>query len=125
MTNLKCSAHNCYYNKNSLCSRGAINVEGADARYADDTACESFRAQEEGSVKMPQIPAMGVRPLTSTAKHTTVPTMSTANAPQLPSMYPVPMLIAAVIQNVILFTANADILNGTPVSIRSSHSCFF
>lgn len=74
---------------------------------------------------MPQIPAMGVRPLTSTAKHTTVPTMSTANAPQLPSMYPVPMLIAAVIQNVILFTANADILNGTPVSIQSSHSCFF
>ena len=40
MTSLKCSAHNCYYNKNSLCSRGAINVEGADARYADDTACE-------------------------------------------------------------------------------------
>ena len=71
------------------------------------------------------IPAVGVRPLTSTAKHTTVPTMSTANAPRLPSMYPVSMLIAAVIQNVILFTANADILNGTPVSIQSSHSCFF
>ena len=35
MTILKCSAHNCYYNKDSLCSKGAINVEGADARYAD------------------------------------------------------------------------------------------
>ena len=34
MTSLKCSAHNCCYNKNSLCSRGAISVEGADARYA-------------------------------------------------------------------------------------------
>ena len=43
MTSLKCSAHNCCYNKNSLCSRGSISVEGADARYADDTACESFR----------------------------------------------------------------------------------
>ena len=74
---------------------------------------------------MPQIPAVGVRPLTSTAKHTTVPTMSTANAPQLPSMYPVTMLIAAVIQNVILSAANADILNGNPVSIQSRHSCFF
>ena len=49
MTILKCSAHNCYYNKDSLCSKGAINVEGADARYADDTACESFRDQKEGS----------------------------------------------------------------------------
>ena len=35
MTILKCSAHNCYYNKDSLCSKGAINVEGADARYAE------------------------------------------------------------------------------------------
>ena len=49
MTILQWSAHNCYYNKDSLCSKGAINVEGADARYADDTACESFRDQKEGS----------------------------------------------------------------------------
>ena len=90
MTILKCSAHNCYYNKDSLCSKGAINVEGADARYADDTACESFRDQKEDSA---------------------TPTMSTANAPQLPSMYPVIMHIAAVIQNVILSAVNADILN--------------
>ena len=59
MTILKCSAHNCYYNKDSLCSKGAINVEGADARYADDTACESFRAQEEGSVKNAADPCYG------------------------------------------------------------------
>ena len=104
MTILKCSAHNCYYNKDSLCSKGAINVEGADARYADDTACESFRDQKED-------PVVDVKPLTSTAKHTTVPTMSTANVPQLPSMYPVIMHIAAVIQNVILSAVNADILN--------------
>ena len=59
MTSLKCSAHNCCYNKNSLCSRGSISVEGADARYADDTACESFRAQEEGSVKNAADPCCG------------------------------------------------------------------
>ena len=57
------------------------------------------------------IPVEDVKPLTSTAKHTTVPTMSTANVPQLPSMYPVIMHIAAVIQNVILSAVNADILN--------------
>ena len=47
MTLLKCSAHNCCYNKNSLCSKGSINVDGAEARYADDTACESFRDQKD------------------------------------------------------------------------------
>ena len=57
------------------------------------------------------IPVVDVKPLTSTAKHTTAPTMSTANVPQLPSMYPVIMHIAAVIQNVILSAVNADILN--------------
>ena len=51
MTLLKCSAHNCYYNKDSLCSKGSILVEGAEARYADDTACESFRSQDECSAK--------------------------------------------------------------------------
>ena len=59
MTSLKCSAHNCCYNKNSLCSRGAISVEGADARYADDTACESFRDQEECAVKNSADPGCG------------------------------------------------------------------
>ena len=49
MTLLKCSAHNCCYNKNSLCSKGSINVDGAEARYADDTACESFRDQKDGA----------------------------------------------------------------------------
>ena len=111
MTILKCSAHNCYYNKDSLCSKGAINVEGADARYADDTACESFRDQKEDSATNAADSVVDVKPLTSTAKHTTVPTMSTANVPQLPSMYPVIMHIAAVIQNVILSAVNADILN--------------
>lgn len=51
MTLLKCSAHNCCYNKDSLCSKGSISVDGAEARYADDTACESFRSQDECSVK--------------------------------------------------------------------------
>ena len=59
MTSLKCAAHNCCYNKNSLCSRGAISVEGADARYADDTACESFRDQEECAVKNSADPCCG------------------------------------------------------------------
>ena len=60
--------------------------------------------------QMLQIPAADVKPLTLTAKHTTVPTMSTANVPQLPSMYPVIMHIAAVIQNAIPSAVNADIL---------------
>ena len=106
MTILKCSAHNCYYNKDSLCSKGAINVEGADARYAEVSAIRKKILQQ-----MLLIPVVDVKPLTSTAKHTTVPTMSTANVPQLPSMYPVIMHIAAVIQNVILSAVNADILN--------------
>lgn len=111
MTILKCSAHNCYYNKDSLCSKGAINVEGADARYADDTACERLpRSERRFRNKCWQIPAADVKPLTLTAKHTTVPTMSTANVPQLPSMYPVIMHIAAVIQNAIPSAVNADIL---------------
>ena len=59
MTSLKCSAHNCCYNKNSRCSRGSISVEGADARYADDTACESFRDQEECAVKNSADPCCG------------------------------------------------------------------
>lgn len=125
MTSLKCSAHNCCYNKNSLCSRGSISVEGADARYADDTACESFRDQEECAVKNSADPCCGCETINIDCKDTTAPTMSTANAPQLPSMYPVPMRIAAVIQNVILSAANADILNRNPVSIQSRHSCFF
>ena len=122
MTSLKCSAHNCCYNKNSLCSRGSISVEGADARYADDTACESFRDQEECAVKNSADPCCGCETINIDCK---APTMSTANAPQLPSMYPVTMHIAAVIQNVILSAANADILNRNPVSIQSRHSCFF
>ena len=111
MTILKCSAHNCYYNKDSLCSKGAINVEGADARYADDTAWKVSAIRKKILQQMLLIPVVDVKPLTSTAKHTTVPTMSTANVPQLPSMYPVIMHIAAVIQNVILSAVNADILN--------------
>ena len=50
MTLLKCSAHNCYYNKDSLCSKGSINVAGSEARSADDTACESFRNKDSAAV---------------------------------------------------------------------------
>ena len=47
---------------------------------------------------------------TSTAKHTTAPTMSTANALLLLSTYPEIMPIVAVIQNAIHSNANADMI---------------
>lgn len=49
MTILKCSATNCFYNKDMLCSKGAINVTGQNARQADETSCESFRAQNSSA----------------------------------------------------------------------------
>ena len=42
MTNLNCSAVTCVYNKDSLCSRGNIEVRGKDAHISDDTCCGSF-----------------------------------------------------------------------------------
>ena len=39
MTILNCSATTCVYNENELCSRGEIEVMGADARRSDETCC--------------------------------------------------------------------------------------
>lgn len=47
MTILSCTATKCMYNDNELCSRGEIEVNGTDARQANETSCGSFR--EKGS----------------------------------------------------------------------------
>lgn len=39
---LKCSVKNCYYNKEQLCCREGINVEGSNAEQSDATLCASF-----------------------------------------------------------------------------------
>jgi hypothetical protein len=43
MTELSCSAVNCFYNKDHLCSKGDIMVEGKGATSEGDTFCSSFR----------------------------------------------------------------------------------
>ena len=50
MTQLDCTATNCLYNKDSLCSKGDITIGGKNATRAGDTCCESFR--EKGSNTM-------------------------------------------------------------------------
>lgn len=40
---LDCAVTNCYYNKDRLCCRGSINVEGNTAEVKDATACGSFK----------------------------------------------------------------------------------
>lgn len=47
---LNCSAVNCIYNKNELCSKGEISVEGQVATNPDQTSCASF--QERGSASV-------------------------------------------------------------------------
>lgn len=49
MTILKCSATTCVYNKNELCSRGEIVVDGSQARQPDQTCCASFQERKESS----------------------------------------------------------------------------
>lgn len=49
MTILKCSATKCMYNENELCSRGDIEITGADAHSTDETNCGSFRERSLGS----------------------------------------------------------------------------
>lgn len=51
MTELKCLAKNCAYNDSELCCKGDIMVGGMRACSCDDTCCESFREQREGSVR--------------------------------------------------------------------------
>lgn len=50
MTILNCSASNCIYYKDHLCSKGTIEVSGTEAHRADETCCESFREKGTGSV---------------------------------------------------------------------------
>lgn len=50
MPNLKCSAVTCFYNKDNLCSKGDIKVDGVDAHQPDETSCASFRERNESSM---------------------------------------------------------------------------
>lgn len=50
MTILNCSATTCIYNKNELCSRGEITVDGSQARHSDETCCASFQERKESSM---------------------------------------------------------------------------
>ena len=48
---LNCSARTCVYNKDNLCSKGDIMVEGAGARTADQTCCSSFKERTVDGMK--------------------------------------------------------------------------
>ncbi len=43
MTRLKCSAMNCMYNEDHLCSRNDIEIGGQGASRPNETCCESFQ----------------------------------------------------------------------------------
>ncbi|MGI6069884.1 MAG: DUF1540 domain-containing protein [Blautia sp.] len=47
MPNLKCTATTCVYNKEQLCAKGDIKVDGVNAQYVDETCCASFRERGE------------------------------------------------------------------------------
>ena len=51
MTKLECSANNCVHNSEGYCCKSSINVEGADAKCADDTCCASFSENTGGVFK--------------------------------------------------------------------------
>ncbi len=42
MPALRCSAGKCVYNKNQLCSKGDIQIQGNGASTVDETCCSSF-----------------------------------------------------------------------------------
>lgn len=48
---LNCSAITCVYNKDELCSKGEIQVGGANATEAGQTCCESFQERRGESMK--------------------------------------------------------------------------
>ena len=50
MTILKCSAANCIYNKDQLCSRGNIDINGQNAASPNETNCDSFQERSGSSV---------------------------------------------------------------------------
>ncbi len=47
MPSLDCSVKNCYYNKENLCVRNDILVEGKNATTTDATACDSFKLKND------------------------------------------------------------------------------
>ena len=47
---LSCSAKTCVYNKEELCCKGDIMVEGSGARTADQTCCASFKERSGDSM---------------------------------------------------------------------------
>ena len=47
---LSCSAKTCVYNKEELCCKGDIMVEGSGARTADQTCCASVKARSRDSM---------------------------------------------------------------------------
>lgn len=48
---LSCSARTCVYNKEDMCSKADITVEGAGARTADQTCCSSFKERTVDGMK--------------------------------------------------------------------------
>lgn len=49
MAELQCKVENCTYNKETYCCKGDIMVGGKNACQEDETCCESFAQQKEGS----------------------------------------------------------------------------
>lgn len=48
---LSCNVKNCYYNKEEMCCREGINVEGNTAEKSEATSCGSFKEKLEGNFK--------------------------------------------------------------------------
>lgn len=49
MTILSCSATSCIYNKEELCSKGDILVDGPNAHTPNETCCASFQKRTQSS----------------------------------------------------------------------------
>lgn len=42
---VKCSAHDCTFNKSEECHAGSIDIQGAKAETQDETCCGTFRCK--------------------------------------------------------------------------------
>ena len=51
MTDLKCSVETCSFQDGDCCCRNDIMVGGAKACSCDETCCENFEQQKEGSTR--------------------------------------------------------------------------
>ncbi len=49
MADLRCAVNNCMYNSSDCCCKGDIMVGGMRACDCEETCCESFREEREGS----------------------------------------------------------------------------